>query len=119
MPMSMPLPIPIPTEMQEQIALCKYLDYIHADYWHTANERKTGARQGAMLKRMGVKSGIPDIIVLPNIAIELKRRHGGKVTDSQKQWHSIFIAHGWNVIIGYGAEDTISKLTPILGKPKT
>ncbi len=54
-----------------------------------ANERKTSPRAGARLKKKGVKSGVPDILIFEpkgrynGIAIELKTGNN-KLTNNQK-----------------------------------
>ena len=59
--------------------------------YHTANERKCSVYRGAHLKRMGVKSGVPDLhLPVPRkgfhgLYIELKSAKG-HVSDNQKWW---------------------------------
>lgn len=60
------------------------------EYTHTANETYTKSpMQKARNTRMGVRSGIPDMVVVFPRAIlflELKRPDGGVVSESQKRW---------------------------------
>jgi len=81
-----------------QEAAAKALDSWPGLRWfHVANERKTTQRQGATLKRKGVKKGVHDIIVInPNkmfygLVIELKTIQKGKTkpdepTLEQLEW---------------------------------
>lgn len=65
---------------------------------------------------MGFRSGFPDlVIVVPaehsisnqavTLYIELKRASGGKVSDSQKEWHEAFNETGANAYIACGYEE--------------
>ena len=57
------------------------------------------ARTGAMLKREGVKAGVPDICLpvakrgFSALYIELKAP-GGRLSDVQRQWQAMLTAHG-------------------------
>lgn len=105
--------ITIPTEKAEHLKLVSWLNLKHLKFNHTANERKTTARQGAELKRLGVKKGFPDISVyLPDkvLFIELKRviKSKSKVSKEQEQWieylNSLLYA---KAKICYGADEAI------------
>ena len=70
------------TEQQHQEWLTQWLDARKIIWWHTPNEGKRNVRQGARLKRGGMKAGVPDVIIItpaPNapwargVAIELKK----------------------------------------------
>lgn len=73
----------------------KYLDLLKMqhkviEFTHTANETYTRSpKQKARLVAMGVRSGIPDMIIVTwggVLFLELKREKGGIVSDSQKRW---------------------------------
>lgn len=68
------------------------------EYTHTANETYTKSwKQKARNKAMGVRSGIPDmVIVYPHdiLFLELKRPVGGVVSASQKMWIAALEAVG-------------------------
>lgn len=57
--------------------------------------------EGAKLKRMGVKSGVPDLCIClarggyHGLYIELKRIFGGKLSDTQLVWRDILIKEGY------------------------
>lgn len=65
-----------------QIAVADYLRIAAPDllWFHVANERKCSPQRGAMLKRMGVLAGVPDLVfILPSGSvwfIELKTERG-------------------------------------------
>lgn len=113
-----------PLEAQEQRALfawaelqsCKYPEL--ALMYHIPNGGKRDAKEAAMLKAEGVKSGVPDIC-LPvarggyhGLYIELKRKHGGRTSAVQEEWierlsaqgYAVYVCRGWEV-----AKDLILK----------
>ena len=86
----------IPTEHQEQVLLCKYLDFMKINYFAVPNgiflkdRRSTFAIMNKM-KAEGLKKGFPDLLVfLPSkiLFIELKKRKGGVISPEQKQWNT-------------------------------
>lgn len=96
-----------PTEDQEQAALMAWaqmqtaarpeLALLH----HIPNGGARNARTGARLKAQGVKRGVPDLC-LPvarggyhGLYIELKRQHGGQVSQQQRWWLNQLRANGY------------------------
>lgn len=88
-----------PSEDDEQAALAKLLNILanrHKFKWcHVPNGGDRDIRVAARLKAHGVKRGVPDVMIFdspplhpcsPGVAIELKRRHGGVVSQEQKEW---------------------------------
>lgn len=80
----------IPTEDQEQEVFIQYLRLKGYDYFRVPNETYTKSwSQKAKNKRLGVVKGIPDLFVIKDnklIAVEMKRRKGGRTTPEQKEW---------------------------------
>lgn len=85
----------IPTEYDECIALVDYLDILIQQkkikyYSHVPSETYTTSWQQKLKnKRMGVKSGIPDYIILGNqklIFLEMKRIKGSNTSEAQNEW---------------------------------
>lgn len=80
--------------------------------WHVANERKCSLRQGALLKRMGVKAGVSDIFVAKasrsfhGMFLEVKTKKG-KATPSQKKFIEDMRMEGYEAVIAYGADEAI------------
>jgi hypothetical protein len=77
-------------DFQQRVAF--YLDLTKdCLYFHTPNGGKRYGREGAKLQRMGVKSGVPDILILTQrkgysgLAIELKVGRNTP-TDTQKEF---------------------------------
>lgn len=62
------------------------------------------------LKRSGVQSGVPDICIpLPNkshhgLYIELKRKEGGRVSDSQQYWIDLLNKQGYLAVVCEGSD---------------
>lgn len=82
-------------EEVECILLVEYLDILLSqskivEYSHTAQETYTKSwQQKRKNKRMGVRSGVPDyIIITPTrvLFIEMKRLKGGRLSLTQKHW---------------------------------
>src|SRR5690606_26095742 len=85
----------ITTEEQEQRALVQWLELHKIRYTHVPNEGKHKVQYRAKQKRLGVKPGVPDILIFDRpplypenvgVAIELKRQKGGRVTPEQTAW---------------------------------
>lgn len=115
---------PVPIENEEQATLAEWLD-LHGVLWcHCPNEGQMGGRRGQMhgarLRRLGLKSGVPDVLVfdLPpmgprpcrGVAIELKRQRGGRVSDEQREWIDALRERGWVAEVCKGAGAAIALL---------
>ena len=109
--------IPVPTESQEQQALFEWADRLCFRYpelsllHHIPNEGKRSKSTGAKMKREGMKSGVPDIHLpvargrFHSLYIELKRRKGSTVTQSQSTWIQLLGKYGNAAYICYGWEE--------------
>lgn len=79
-------------------------------WFHPANGGSRTLAEGSKFKRMGVKAGVPDIIVpmasksYHGLVIELKRRDGrpSDVRAEQKDWLAWFKRHNWANHVAYG-----------------
>lgn len=97
-------------EWAEQIDCASWLEHNHPDrwplIWHTPNEAKATANYMAKRQKMGVKSGVSDIIDfgLYRGAFELKRcnRSMSKVTKDQIEFLAAVDASGGFAAICYG-----------------
>ena len=80
-------------ESDIQIACNQYLEYLAKTYnfrhFHVPNEGKRSVQYHAKMKKMGLRSGCPDIIVEYPVGrilyIELKAPKG-RLSDTQKLW---------------------------------
>jgi len=106
------------SESQIQEQLVQVLDFNNLLYTHIANERQASAKYGAILKRRGVKKGVPDIFIFqrpPNFmhlggcAIELKSQNG-KASKSQDAWVDALKTNGYAARICYGLDDALTFL---------
>lgn len=106
----------IPTEDQEQAALVDWLKLHNILFAHVPNGGARDKVTGAILKRLGVSKGCPDILIFDRppkapecagVAIELKRQKGGRVTPEQTAWLEHLKARGWAVAVCRGAMEAI------------
>ena len=90
-------------------------------FTHIANERKTSSKHGGKLKRMGLRAGMPDLMIFRpkfkangnmmycGIAIELKVGRN-KPTDLQKECLQALEEAGWLTGVCYSL-DEVQELT--------
>jgi hypothetical protein len=111
----------VPLEDDEQAALAKYLNLLanqRKDFrWaHVPNGGDRDVRVAARLKAHGVKRGVPDVLIFSvppkypdakGVAIELKRRHGGVVSEDQEEWLAHLTAQGWCCYVAKGWEEAV------------
>jgi hypothetical protein len=113
----------IGSEDDFQIAVARLLDASGLDWFHVPNGGKRNVREGAKFKRMGVKSGVPDIIIVnptktgiyAGLCIELKVGKN-RMSDSQREWERIFIQSRWHYYTAYGLSDVEILLSMHYGK---
>jgi hypothetical protein len=124
----MPKTYNLNTEHQEQRELFKWAELSRGKHPELANMFAVpngGWRHpvtAAKLQAEGVKPGVPDIVLAhpsrgyPGLFIEMKRRVGGRVSDSQKEWHVRLSRAGYSVVTCKGWEEArtaiINYLTP-------
>jgi len=111
-------------EDQLQIAVAQYCDLKKWRWCHVANERNTSPRRGALLKKKGVKRGVPDVLIFEwwyfggmqpvgdrrighGIAIELKapKRYP---TPEQREWIADLKVRGWMTGIAHTLDEFIA-----------
>jgi len=94
--------ITTPTEDQEQLRVVAYLEVLKLQgkvlmFTAHADNMKTNIITAVKAKRMGKRSGYPDLTIVTKktvLYIELKRVKGGVVSESQKEWIEAFEATG-------------------------
>ena len=91
--------------------------------YHVANEGKRTARYGAELKRMGLKNGVPDI-VLPaprgnyhGLYIEMKVGRN-RPTDAQREFLEFLKSQNYATSVCYGADAAIDLIKAYLKEEK-
>ena len=117
------MPKKIPTETQEQTWVIQWsmqpsvrtkfqdLKYL----FHIPNERSDKV-QAAILKRMGVKKGVPDLCLpVPKgkhhgLWIEMKRIKDGVVSDDQRWWKENLESMGYIVAVCRGWQQAVNIL---------
>ncbi len=117
---------PIPKEDSEQAALAMYLDMLWRTrkirWAHCPNGGDRDIRVATRLKAHGVKRGVPDCLIFNSppqfpeakgVAIELKRRAGGVVSDEQEMWLKHLADQGWIVCVAKGWEEAVKFLKSI------
>lgn len=119
-------------ESQEQMDLVPWLVETFGEYGfvHVPNQRWAKIQYLVKLRKMGVKTGFPDILIMvpPSerlrkmgyhaCAVELKRISGGKVSDDQIRCIEALEDIGVCVIVAYGADDAKDQLTWLYRKEK-
>lgn len=91
------------------------LDIIQANWFHCPNGGYRHPAEAKKFELMGVKSGIPDVLIVDHrkgfvgVALELK---AGKNTtsDNQEKWLKIFANRGWLCIVSWSIEEVIDLL---------
>lgn len=117
----------VQNEDHECYTLANWLEATGLTFTHIANERKTSIQHGAKLKKLGVRKGIPDyMIVLPNeniekesrlLFIEMKRavKSFSSVTKEQHDWNvALDNCRGTGAFICYGANESIELIKQFL-----
>lgn len=122
--MAKPRP-PCPTEAQEAIALVRCLRLRRLDFCHIPNGGYRSPAEAAHIARQGVLAGTPDYLILTPLAnggrcwIELKRRHGSKLTPCQVSVHVLLRSYGDVVIVAHGAKEALDAIKKLcFAKPK-
>ena len=103
----------VDSEEKEQMRLAAYLDGQKILWCHVPNGGHRRKIVAASLKRQGVKSGVPDVLIFAPIqaAIELKRKSGGSVSANQRKWLDALNDAGWETYTARGADKAIEWLT--------
>lgn len=103
------------SEEEEQIAVVDWCKAMRIPVAHIPNEGKRSSQRGALMKRMGLQKGFPDLFVpLPRggfhgLFVEMKAI-GGTCTKEQEEWLSLLNANGYAVCVAVGANEGIEKI---------
>lgn len=105
-----------------QISLASYLDTIGVLWFHPANERQLAVKfnskgrayspLGTKLKRKGVKSGVPDVIIFEPrgiyhaLMIEIKVGNN-KTTPNQKKWIAELNKRNYLCKVSYSLDESM------------
>jgi hypothetical protein len=98
-----------------QKAVAKYLDLIGSFWFHCPNGGSRHGLEAAKLKQMGVKSGIPDCLILDSrhdfagLAIELKVGYN-KPSEQQLAVLDKLVERKWMVVVSWSLEEVIAAI---------
>jgi len=74
----------------------------------------------AQLKAQGLHAGAPDLVLIDRspktgrpVAVEMKRRIGGRLSEAQKLTHAIMRGCDWDVVVGWGFESARNQITEL------
>jgi hypothetical protein len=114
------------SEHAEQVAIFEWAKLNMATYpqlenlFAIPNGGQREHRTGTMLKREGVKSGVPDMFLshpcngYHGLFIELKRRDSGKVSPTQTDWIDRLNKAGYLAKVAYGAKEAVKVILDYL-----
>lgn len=120
------------SEYDECVAFHQWLTAKRYKHAHISNESQSGGTnamiRGAKLKRIGQSKGFPDYIIICHqkghpdyldiVAVEMKRQHGGTLSDEQAQWLSALDEAGIWTGVCKGADDAIAFVEAVTnGRP--
>jgi hypothetical protein len=80
--------------------------------FHPANGGWRSRIEAAILKGLGVRAGVPDVIAVKDgrtYALEIKSP-GGRLTAAQTSAHAALRAAGADVAVSYGLDDALKRL---------
>lgn len=93
-----------------QMAAAQYFDYLGILWCHVANERKATIKQGARLKKKGVKKGVPDCFIFEprgiycGAVIEIKIKPN-TTTPEQRSWLIALQNKNWYTGVCYSFDE--------------
>lgn len=107
----------VASEYAESVIFANWLRARGLTFSHIPNSTYTPSHAAkAKNKAMGVSKGVPDyLILLPGrvVFVELKRRHGGRVSPEQLEWGEALVRSGAFFSVCYGALEAISFVTSL------
>lgn len=108
-------PVYASSEDAEQEAVVEYCDLLHIPIVHIPNEGKRSLSYAARMKRMGLRSGFPDLLVplarggYHGLFIEMKYGKN-KTTKEQQEWLERLSAEGYACAVCYNAAEAIKTI---------
>lgn len=104
--------------------VAKYLDLTGLLWFHPPNGGFRRKTEAIRFKKMGVKPGVPDILIVcpfdtderwyPGLAVELKTK-SGVMTKSQKYWRDRLKSEGWKHSVCRSLDDVIGVVEDCYG----
>lgn len=111
------------TEANMQITVATYLNALGVLWMHAPNEIKAKPMYMAKRKAMGVKPGVPDILIFEprgkhvGLAIELKVGYN-LPSEHQQQWFDDLEARGWAVYWSRSLDEVLHIIDNYLNQNK-
>lgn len=109
-----------PLESMEQETVADWLDLHKVLYCASVAGAYLHPATFNRIKKIGYKRGLPDILIFQappayndkyvGVALEMKRRKGGIVSDEQRVWLEDLNRNGWLVGVMKGADEAIELL---------
>lgn len=109
------------SEDSEQEAVIEYCDLMRIPVVHIPNEGKRSVAYEMRMKRMGLRSGFPDLFVplargkYHGLFIEMKYGKN-KLTTNQKEWLGTLSSNGYACLVCYSAGDAIDIIDQYIAK---
>lgn len=120
----------VPSEHAEQAAVVRWLttqgvllaerdQFENIAFCSVPNGARVSERERSKLVAEGLSPGFPDLLIFDRppacpdkvgVALEMKRRDGGKTPENQRQWHAKLRARGWTVVVANGAREAVEQL---------
>ena len=96
-------------EAFEQIAVVDYCEALHIPVYHVPNEEKRSLARGNKLKRMGMRAGVPDLVIpLARggwFGLYIEMKYGkNKTTPAQDSWLELLSRNHYKCHVCYGAD---------------
>lgn len=104
-----------------QQAVVDYLEARRLLFFHVPNGGKRGKREAARFVGLGVKRGVPDILIVSRcpdgksgVAIELKTP-AGRVSPEQIQWLEDLRRNNWHAVVCRSIDEVIALVRSVYG----
>lgn len=111
--------LPIPTEDEEQRVVVQWLQLHGILFCHIPNGGYRRRTEAAIMSGLGVRKGVPDLLIFDpppaapgyrGVALEMKRRVGGRLSAWQRVWLDALQRRGWYTAVCRGADEAIETL---------
>jgi VRR-NUC domain len=111
----------IPSEKEEQRTAVQWLSLNKILFYPVANGRKATIVEAMELKRLGVRPGVPDLVIpiarkgFHGMYVEMKRKQRGIVSAEQKFWLQALTEQGYYAVVAKGSNHFINLVNDYLG----
>jgi hypothetical protein len=108
------------TENQVQVTVIEWLQkvkpHLYNMTFHVPNQRKASPGYMQTLKRMGVRAGVPDLMIAfpmhgyHGLFVELKKASGSYATEKQKDWVAKLNQAGYIAVVCRGTDEAMQAI---------